>query len=155
MYDAPLMALVVEAVEALEKAHALVLREGYGFLLLDGYRPISVQQKMWDRIQDERFVSNPKKMGGRHTRGTAIDLTLTDLKGNQVEMPTPFDSFSEKASYAFTDFPPLILKRRELLLRIMQEAGFEPLPTEWWHFDLKGWGQFPPLDLPLSSLTNN
>ncbi len=152
LYDAPIFALIEETIVALKKAKAKLKEHGFGLLLWDGYRPFGVQALMWDLIQDERYVSDPYKTGGRHTRGTAVDLTLTDASGHSLQMPTPFDDLTEKASYGYSKLSKEVLQRRELLCRVMEESGFVRFPTEWWHFDLVGWETHPPHDIPLSSL---
>jgi zinc D-Ala-D-Ala dipeptidase len=52
---------------------------------------------MWELIRDERYVSDPTKSKGKHTRGTAVDVTLVDHRGNELTMPTSYDDFSERA----------------------------------------------------------
>lgn len=120
----------------------------------DGYRSPAAQQKLWDvcaarypdETEREQYVSNPKK-GGRHTRGTAVDVTLVDETGHELEMPTAFDDFSSKAWANDTTCTPRAQKNRDLLHKIMRRHGFEGIKTEWWHFDLKGWQDYPPLDV--------
>jgi D-alanyl-D-alanine dipeptidase len=90
-------------------------------------------------------VSDPRK-GGRHTRGTAVDLTLITQNGEELPMPSGFDDFSEKAHRTYMDCSPEEIKNRELLEEIMEKHGFVGLPTEWWHFDLVGWEAYPPID---------
>lgn len=141
-----------DAAEALLKVQQAVEALGFGLKVWDGYRPLSVQQKMWDLVQDERYISNPAKNKGRHTRGTAVDVTLVDQSGNEVEMPSSFDEFSERAQHNFSGATPAALHHRNLLKSTMEACGFEPYPYEWWHFDLKGWNddeKYPSLDLPL------
>lgn len=126
-----------------------------GLKVFDGYRPLSVQQIMWDKIQDERYVSNPAKNKGRHTRGTAVDATLVDEKGHELEMPCAFDDFTEKARSDYQNASIAALKNRALLHEVMEKHHFHPLPTEWWHFDFQGWHDdeaFPPLDIPFELL---
>ena len=120
----------------------------------DGYRSPLAQQKLWDVCADrypdekerEQYVSNPKK-GGRHTRGTALDVTLVDANGKELEMPTGFDDFSAKAWVEDATCSAEAQKNRKLLHDVMRKHGFEGIKTEWWHFDLKGWRQYPPLDI--------
>ena len=149
LYPAPAAWLHRDAAAALSKAQAELRKLGYGLRVFDAYRPLSVQQKMWDLIRDERYVSNPAVNRGRHTRGTAVDVSLADLMGNPVPMPTGFDDFTDKAHRDSPDWTPAERANSQLLEKVMVEAGFEPFPTEWWHFDLKGWKNYPPLDLPL------
>lgn len=127
-----------------------------GLKIWDGYRPLSVQQAMWDRIQDERYVANPAKNKGRHTRGTAVDVTLLNSFGEELLMPTEFDDFTEKAHQDCMEHSPEAIKNREFLKTIMQKHGFYPVKSEWWHFDFEGWKddiKYPPLDVPFEELT--
>jgi zinc D-Ala-D-Ala dipeptidase len=144
-----------EAAEALNQVQQELSSKQLGLKVFDGYRPLSVQQVMWDAIQDERYVSNPAKNKGRHTRGTAIDLTLIDQKGNELEMPTGFDDFTERAHSDYSQLSEAALKNRSLLKEVMNRHHFQQLPTEWWHFDFEGWQddvKYPPLDIGLEEL---
>jgi len=118
--------------------------------IFDGYRPLWAQQILFDVLPDERYVGNPKKIT-RHTRGTAVDVTLINLVDQtELEMPTEFDSFSEKAHLIFEDLPTNIKKNRALLQDVMINVGaFESHPREWWHFDLKGWQKYEILKIDL------
>jgi D-alanyl-D-alanine dipeptidase len=69
---------------------------GLGLKVYDCYRPFSVTKQMWEVMPDPRYVANPAR-GSRHNRGAAIDLTLVDRTGKELEMPTPYDDFTEKA----------------------------------------------------------
>jgi D-alanyl-D-alanine dipeptidase len=60
--------------------------------VLDAYRPPSAQRALWAALPDERFVAPPER-GSRHTRGTAVDVTLLDAAGRELEMPSAFDEF--------------------------------------------------------------
>lgn len=124
---------------------------GLGLKVWDGYRPPSAQWKFWELVPDERYVSDPRK-GGRHTRGTAVDLTLITSEGVELAMPTGFDDFSEMAHLDYQGASEEALKNRELLQNVMKKHGFEGIHTEWWHFDLKGWQEFPPIDLDVNEL---
>jgi D-alanyl-D-alanine dipeptidase len=141
-----------DAAQALLAVQRDLEREGLGLKIFDGYRPLHVQQKMWDLIRDERYVSNPAKNAGRHTRGTAVDVTLVDRRGRELPMPTAFDDFTETAHRAAQDVAPAARRNSLLMERVMARHGFEPYPYEWWHFDFKGWEAYPPLDVPLSGL---
>jgi len=133
-------------VDKLSRIQTKLEMQGLGLKVYDCFRPKSAQQKFWDLVQDERYVFNPAK-GSRHTRGTAVDLTLVDKFGNELEMPSVFDDFSEKSHRSFMACSPTAIQNRALLERMMVDEGFEPLPTEWWHFDLVGWRSFAELDL--------
>jgi len=152
VYTKPHCYLHNTAAKALLSVQAELAAKGLRLKVFDGYRPLSVQQAMWDAIQDERYVANPAVNKGMHTRGISVDLTLVDQEGSELVMPTPFDDFSERAHSGYADLPEEALRNRATLTEVMQKYGFEQAPTEWWHFNLKGWqddAQFPPLDIPL------
>lgn len=125
-------------------------KRGLGLKVWDCYRPISVQRKLWEIVPDDRYVANPEK-GSRHNRGASVDLTLVDSKGRELEMPTGFDEFSERAHRNFMDLSKEALKNRALLQEAMEAEGFLPLPTEWWHFDAPEWSHYALRDEPLGS----
>lgn len=129
---------------------------GYGLKVWDAYRPLSVQRIMFETVQgtpQEMYVANPK-MGGKHTRGTAVDVTLIFLKsGKEVPMPTPFDDFTERAWRTSTDCPYRTQVNRRFLENFMHKHGFVGLPHEWWHFDYQDWQDHEPLDIPFDKLT--
>lgn len=118
---------------------------GLGLKIWDGFRPVAAQWKFWELVPDERYVSDPRK-GGRHTRGTAVDLTLITIDGQELLMPSDFDDFSEKAHHDYMGGSEEAINNREYLREIMERNGFIVLPTEWWHFDLIGWQNYPPID---------
>ncbi|KAA3610417.1 MAG: peptidase M15 [Calditrichaeota bacterium] len=124
---------------------------GLGLKIFDGYRPLSVQKKMWEVYPDDRYVANPKN-GSRHNRGAAVDLTLVDSLGNDLKMPTDYDSFSEKAHHSFISPDKEIMRNRWILKTIMQKYGFKTLKTEWWHYDLIGWQEYEIMDVSFDEL---
>jgi D-alanyl-D-alanine dipeptidase len=124
---------------------------GLGIKVWDCYRPLSVQKILWSIVPDERYVANPSK-GSRHNRGCAVDLTLVDSLGNELPMPTGYDDFTEKAHRNYFNLPDTLIKNRMILENVMRKYGFIPLPTEWWHFDCKGWENFSILDIPLEEI---
>jgi len=132
----------------LAEVQAELRARGLGLVAYDCYRPLSVQKKMWALVPDERYVSDPAK-GSRHNRGAAVDLTLVDASGKELPMPTGFDDFSTRAHRDYDDLPPNVIANRAQLERLMQDAGFSGLPTEWWHFDADGWERYDVLDVPV------
>jgi D-alanyl-D-alanine dipeptidase len=141
-----------DAAKALVEVQHELAAQGLGLKIFDAYRPLSVQQRMWDLIHDERYVSNPAINAGRHTRGTAVDLTLVDRDGKELLMPTPFDDFTERAHRDGAGIPADAAHNAKLLETAMLKHGFLPYPFEWWHFDFRDWKQHPPLDVPLEKL---
>jgi len=142
----------LSVVLALKQVEAALKLQGLGLKIYDAYRPYAVTVKFYDLIRDTSFVADPAK-GSKHNRGCAIDLTLIDLKtGKELDMPTGFDSFSKKAASTYTDLPKQEIVNRALLKKVMVAHGFIELPTEWWHFDFKGWKNYELLDVPFSDL---
>jgi len=88
----------------LARVQAALAARGLGLKVWDCYRPLAVQQKLWDLVKDPRYVADPKK-GSRHNRGAAVDLTLVDKDGRELPMPTRFDDFSEKAHRDYKGSP--------------------------------------------------
>lgn len=152
LYPTPAAWLRRDAAAALLRVQRDLRAQGLGLKVFDAYRPLGVQRQMWDLVRDERYVSNPAKNAGRHTRGTAIDVTLADAHGRELPMPTDYDDFSEKAHRGAKGVSPAAQRNALLLERAMARHGFVPYPFEWWHFDFTSWERHPPLDVPLTSL---
>ncbi len=150
LYDAAVCLLNEPAAKRLARVQAKLQKQGLGLKVWDCYRPLSVQQKLWEIVPDERYVANPKS-GSRHNRGASVDLTLVDASGNELLMPTRFDDFTEKASRDFMDLPAEAIKNRKKLQDAMESEGFIGLPTEWWHFDDPEWQSYALRNEPLSS----
>ena len=123
------------------------LKENYDLRIkiFDAFRPLSVQKQMWEILPDNRYVADPAK-GSRHNRGAAVDVTLIDSTGEQLKMGTSYDNFTEKAHFAYEKISNEERHNRNLLRRVMVKFGFEPITSEWWHFDFKGWTRFAILE---------
>ena len=131
-----------KTVKALISANENFLKLGYKIKIFDCYRPVSVQKQMWKIVNDPRYVADPAK-GSIHNRGGAVDLTLLDRNGNELDMGTPFDYFGKKAGHDFKDLPKAVLKNRELLKKVMLENHFTAFESEWWHYNLKDAAKTP------------
>jgi D-alanyl-D-alanine dipeptidase len=152
LYPSAKAYLRAPAARALADVQRELAARGVGIKVFDAYRPYAVTVAMWEPIQNPDYVADPKK-GSRHNRGAAVDLTLIDLRtGEELPMPTPYDDFTPRAANAFTDLPADVLANRALLRDVMTKHGFDPLPSEWWHYDFKGWERFELLDLPFEAL---
>jgi D-alanyl-D-alanine dipeptidase len=134
------------AVKRISQVQDYLAKTGLGLKVYDCYRPLSVQKQMWQALPDSRFVANPSK-GSRHNRGSAVDVTLVDRNHKELEMPTGFDNFTEKAYRDYNGASTQAKKNRKLLEDAMKKYGFIPLSTEWWHFDAPGWENFSVLDV--------
>jgi len=140
------------AARALADVQRELAPRGLGVNVFDAYRPYSITEKMWEPIKNPDFVADPAK-GSRHNRGAAVDLTLIDLRtGEELPMPTPYDDFTERARHDFNDLPADAIANRALLRDVMTKHGFDPLPSEWWHYDFRGWERFELMDVGLEAL---
>lgn len=145
VYDFDRCLLLEAAALRLKDVQTELENLGLGLKIWDGFRPMAAQWKFWEILPDERYISDPRK-GGRHTRGTAVDLTIVTQDGQELEMPTGFDDFSEKAHRDYMGASPVAIKNRELLQGVMEKHGFIGLASEWWHFDFLGWETYPPIE---------
>lgn len=138
--------------KALRKIREELGRQNIDIKIHDAYRPYAVSLKMWDVCPNDSYVANPKK-GSRHNRGCAIDLTIVDkASGKELEMPTPYDTFSNKARDTYRNLPEKVLKNRKILRDVMEKYGFAHSTSEWWHFDFIGWKKYPLLDMSFEVL---
>jgi D-alanyl-D-alanine dipeptidase len=133
LYDCARCFLRHEAANQLVKVHKTLANNGYGLKMLDCYRPLPIQQRLWDKFQNPNYVTPPDQ-GSMHNRGLAVDLTIVDSTGRELDMGTPFDFFGREAHHTFTAFSDTILANRSLLKSMMEINGFKSIRTEWWHY---------------------
>ena len=143
MYDCARCFLRPPVARRILAIHQLLQKQGYGLKMFDCYRPRPIQQKLWDKVPDPRYVANPAK-GSMHNRGGAVDLTIIDAKGEELDMGTGFDYFGPEAYHTYTKHSEEIAQNRKLLKETMEKFGFRSIRTEWWHYSLGGTGY--PLD---------
>jgi zinc D-Ala-D-Ala dipeptidase len=119
---------------------------GYGLKIWDAYRPKAVQEKLWVATKNNDYVADPKEgIGSMHTRGAAVDVTMVNVTGREVSMPTEFDNFTPAAMLFYRGSNPVIRSNLKLLQKAMARAGFYGLRTEWWHFCAGDWMTYPPV----------
>ena len=138
-----------EAAEALKKAQQYLKKHHpeLSLKVYDASRPMSIQQKMWDKVKDTDhsfYVSNPANGGGLHNYGLAVDITLCRENGDTLDMGTKVDHMSNLSHIDHEDLlvkqkkiSPQAKANREILREAMAAGGFKPLRTEWWHFNLR------------------
>lgn len=135
-YDRTLCLVNEDIVPMLLQASELAKEHGLRLKIWDAYRPISVQQALHDSAPAElsAYVPAPGPYS-MHARGITVDVTLCDEFGNELDMPTEFDDFSEHAHSDYAGATEEQIANRELLNEIMSTAGFKRSTLEWWHFD--------------------
>ncbi|MBU9713059.1 D-alanyl-D-alanine dipeptidase [Evansella tamaricis] len=148
VYSIELCLLQLETALKLKAANELAKQDGLKIKIWDGYRPHDVQKVFWELTPDPSYVGDPA-LGSDHNRGTAVDVTLVDQDGNELEMPTRFDDFSPNAWRNYQSNTPEAQKNMEYLTKIMVESGFTTINTEWWHFADSNAKNYPVLNIPL------
>jgi zinc D-Ala-D-Ala dipeptidase len=152
LYPVNKCVLQLETAKKLINANNYAKELGYKLKVLDAYRPLSVQELMWKTLPDDNFVAPPTR-GSKHNRGCAVDVTLVNFNGRELEMPSPFDDFSNKAWITYNSAPHHQLQNRELLGKVMVENGFKRIETEWWHFNDPDFHKYPLLDISLENFS--
>lgn len=141
-----------EVAVALQKANAIFAEKGLAIKIFDAYRPYAATVKFYELVKDTTYVASPYS-GSRHNRGCAIDLTLVNIEsGVALNMPTAYDSFTEKAHPTYMDLEKEQLENRQLLIDVMESVGFKVYAYEWWHFDFIGWEAYPLMNLSFEEL---
>ena len=154
-YEEPCALITLEAARALKAAGNEFFVMGYQLKIFDAYRPATAVRHfvLWgiedqdlrmkpffypDLEKQELFSKGYIAKQSSHSRGSAIDLTLLDMKtGKEVDMGSPFDFFSEISHPDYKGITPEQYDNRMLLRKVMMRHGFEPYDCEWWHFVLK------------------
>jgi zinc D-Ala-D-Ala dipeptidase len=134
VYDCDQCLLRAVVAKALVNVQESLKEKGYRIKLYDCYRPLDIQKRMWKIMPDDRYVGNPYGNGSVHNKGAAVDLTLVDANGQELDMGTGFDHFGREAHHAYKNLPVQVLENRKLLKEAMEKAGFLPITSEWWHY---------------------
>lgn len=122
------------------EAKNIFKKAGYKIKIWDAYRPISAQKKFFEILPNNNFVATPpdmnliKKFKPSHMNGLCIDLTLTDISGQEISMPSKFDDFSKNASLTCSTTDVSLRNNAEYLKSVMELVGFQAYSGEWWHF---------------------
>lgn len=135
VYDCDDCYLRLKTIKSLINANNEFLSKGYRIKIFDCYRPLDIQKKMFELVPNPEYVANPKK-GSIHNRGGAVDLTLVDENGTELDMGTVFDFFGPESSHNYADLSKKIKKNRAFLKEVMIKNNFKPLNSEWWHYNL-------------------
>jgi D-alanyl-D-alanine dipeptidase len=124
--------------------HLQNTRPGYKFLIFDALRPRSIQRILWSHVEGtpgEKYIARPEP-GSLHNFGFAVDLTVLDEHGSELDMGAGYDDFRDIAQpqlesrfVASGELTADHIANRMILREAMEIAGFSQLPHEWWHFD--------------------
>lgn len=136
VYDCAKCYLRFRTVKALIEANQKIIKKGYRIKIFDCYRPLDIQKRMWEIVSNPKYVANPAK-GSIHNRGGAVDITLVDVLGKELDMGTPFDFFGIEASHDYQNVSKEVKKNRKLLKKIMKNENFNSFDSEWWHYNFR------------------
>lgn len=126
--------------------------DGYRIVIYDAYRPTSVQQRWFDVVRVHKWVADPSiGMGGIHDRGVAVDMTLMDKNGVELDMPTAVHTLTE-ASARYAPMTEVQRNNVDYMTKIMQQSGFDIIRSEWWHFQDKRIAEYMPTDHPIDDI---
>ena len=134
VYESNVAYLRKGTADKLNKANQILLKEGYRIKVWDAYRAQKYQKILYDSATNKDYFMDPE-IGSNHTRGAAVDVTLINADGEEVNMPSGFDEMSSKAHRTYTQATPEQKKNALLLENAMKSSGFTTIQKEWWHFD--------------------
>lgn len=120
---------------ALVRAAALAATQGLRLKIFDAFRPAEAQWALWAHAPDPEFLADPRR-GSPHSRGVAVDLTLVDGAGRDLDMGTGFDAFTPLSHHGNPGVSAAAQGNRALLLGLMTAAGWDFYRNEWWHYQL-------------------
>jgi D-alanyl-D-alanine dipeptidase len=149
-YERPLALLRPPAAQALSRVQARLRPRGLGLKVFDAYRPVRATLGMvdWAERTGSQWVIQQGYVARQsgHNVGRTVDLTLVRLRdGRELDMGTPYDTFSEAAHTA--NASGQVAENRRILVEAMAAEGFQNYDKEWWHFSIPGPRE--PLDVPL------
>lgn len=130
-----------EAMELLQVAADLAAAQNLRLKIFDAFRPLAAQRQLWDAFPNPKYIVPPQK-GSPHSRGVAVDLTLTDARGEELDMGAAFDEFDPVAHHG-AKLAAAQTKARLLLLGLMTTAGWDFYRNEWWHYQLFDAKKYP------------
>ena len=134
-----------EAMALLQVAAELAATQNLRLKIFDAFRPAAAQQKLWDAFPDPNYIAPPQS-GSPHTRGVAVDLTLTDANGGELDMGADFDEFAAISHHGARNLSAAQQRARLLLLGLMTTAGWDFYRNEWWHYQLFDPQKYPLMD---------
>jgi D-alanyl-D-alanine dipeptidase len=131
-----------EAARLLARAVELAAPMGLRLRIFDALRPVEAQWTLWNADPNPEFLADPRR-GSPHSRGAAVDLTLIDADGRELDMGTGFDAFTPLSHHGRTDVSIAAQRNRFLLMGLMTAAGWDFYRNEWWHYQLFDARRFP------------
>ncbi len=152
-YTRNLCMLEEDTIPKLLAAVDLFAADGYTVVIYDAYRPTSVQQQWFDVVRVHKWVADPSiGLGGIHDRGVAVDMTLMDKNGVEMDMPTAMHTLTEASSRWSPAITATQRANINYMTNIMVRCGFDYINSEWWHFQDKEIAHYLPTDHPIDEI---
>ncbi len=143
IYKNDLCYLHIDALKCLLKAIEILKPLNLRLKIWDAFRPLAAQAILFKHMPNPDYVGDPESSLCPHCRGVAIDVTITDRFGRELEMGTIFDDFRPLAHHGNDLISEEAQRNRLMLAGVMNVAGFKPLETEWWHYQLPNVSSYP------------
>jgi len=153
-----------DVMQKLQSIIQILEKENLKMRICDAYRPPLAHNRLLEIIPIEGFFARDYARSN-HCHGTAIDICLTDINGNNLTYPTEIDAYEEQyqkqvCTGNFTNFQKHLIKarhdytgatkeamaNRQFLKELMESHGFESIPHEWWHYNISGWQNYPVIE---------
>lgn len=153
-----------DVLEKLQSIIPILKKANLKMRVCDAYRPPLAHNRLLEIIPIEGFFAK-NYARSNHCHGTAVDICLTDINGNNLAYPTEIDAYEEqyqkqvcngdfskfqqhlvKARHDYTGATKEAISNRQFLKELMESHGFESIPHEWWHYNIIGWQNYPVID---------
>jgi len=137
--------------EKLRRAQEAFKRDGFRIKIYDAYRTSYVSGILFDIVRDTTYVARAGQ--STHNRAAAIDMTLVDADGNELEMPSPMHTFNRTSHRNSTEMSEAAKRNMDYMTGIMVQNGFTTIQSEWWHFNDSEASRYPVLDFTFREFT--
>ncbi|MBQ1818358.1 MAG: SH3 domain-containing protein [Clostridia bacterium] len=153
LYKRPVPVLQTATAKKLAAAADRFRRDGYTIKLYDSYRPKSVQFILYDIVQNSAYIANPYNSASNHNRAAAVDITLLDRNGKELEFPTPMHTFTKKVyRSSASEWTDEQRRNVDYMTNVMLDSGFKLINTEWWHFSDTDYPSFIVMDIDMADI---
>lgn len=146
LYPLDLCMIQKDTAEKLKVAQEMFQKDGYSILIYDAYRPYSVSVSLYEIVKNPTYIADPVNNPSRHNRGAAIDMSLVDSTGKEVEMPSPMHTFDQTSGRSYSGMSEEARRNMNYMTDIMVQCGFVKYEYEWWHFNDENCFDYPVTD---------
>jgi len=138
------------AAKKLAKAQEMFRADGYSIKIYDAYRPGSVSAELYKTVPNKTYVAPAGT--SNHNRGAAVDITLVDKNGKELEMPSGVMELNKKAARNQKDMSKAAKANMDYLTSVMTECGFKTYSAEWWHYTDTDAAKYPVSDVDFTQV---